>query len=56
MAQIKTIESNEQWLWEKDNATKLDEALDWASKNKPTYTDLTQLENSLSSHFNSTYK
>lgn len=48
----KFIPHNEQWLLEKDNATKLDEALDWASKNKPNHTDLTELENSLSSHFN----
>ncbi|AFZ55415.1 hypothetical protein VKI21_02410 [Cyanobacterium aponinum UTEX 3222] len=47
------IPHNEQWLLEKDNATKLDEALDWASNNQPTSTDLTELENSISSHFNS---
>lgn len=47
----KFIPHNEQWLLEKDNATKLDEALDWASNNKPSHTDLIELENSLSSKF-----
>jgi len=48
----KFIPHNEQWLLEKDNVTKLDEALDWASNNQPTHTDLTDLENTLSSKFN----
>jgi len=48
----KFIPHNEQWLLEKDNATKLNEALDWASNHQPTHTDLTDLENSLSSKFN----
>lgn len=48
----KFIPDNEQWLLDKDNAVKLEDALDWASKNKPTHTDLTELENSLSSEFN----
>ncbi|MBF2056542.1 MAG: hypothetical protein IGQ45_04785 [Cyanobacterium sp. T60_A2020_053] len=43
----KFILHNEQWLLDKDNAFKLDEALDWANNNKPTQTDLTELENSL---------
>lgn len=49
----KFIPHNEQWLLEKDNSKKLDEALDWASKSKPNHTDLAELKNSLSlSRFN----
>ncbi len=48
----KFIPHNEQWLLDKENATKLDEALNWVSNNKPAHTDLTELENSLLSRFN----
>lgn len=40
----KFIPHNEQWLHQKNNAIKLDEALNWAVNNKPVETDLTELE------------
>ena len=43
----KFIPNNEQWLHQKDNATKLDEALNWAANNPPKETDLTELESKL---------
>lgn len=43
----KFIPNNEQWLYQKDNSTKLDEALTWAANNEPLATDLTQLESKL---------
>ncbi len=43
----KFIPNNEQWLYQKDNSTKLDEALTWAANNQPLATDLTELESKL---------
>ena len=43
----KFIPNNEQWLYQKDNSTKLDEALTWAANNEPLATDLTELESKL---------
>ena len=48
----KFIPDNEQWLLEDENAEKITQALDWASNHPPAETNLTELENSLSSHFN----
>lgn len=48
----KFIPDNEQWLWAENNAVKIDQALDWASNHPPTETDVTELENSLSSSSN----
>jgi hypothetical protein len=41
------IPNNEQWLHQKDNSTKLDEALTWAANNQPLATNLTELKNQL---------
>lgn len=43
----KFIPNNEEWLYQKDNSTKLDEALTWAANNEPLATDLTELESKL---------
>jgi hypothetical protein len=43
----KFIPNNEQWLYQQDNSTKLDEALTWAANNQPLATDLTVLETKL---------
>ena len=43
----KFIPNNEQWLYQKDNSTRLDEALTWAANNQPLATDLTELESKL---------
>jgi len=43
----KFIPDNEQWLYQKDNSSKLDEALIWAANNQPLATDLKELEDKL---------
>jgi hypothetical protein len=43
----KFIPNNEQWLHQKDNLKKLDEALSWAANSQPSKTDLTELESKL---------
>ena len=43
----KFIPNNEEWLYQKDHSTKLDEALTWAANNEPLATDLTELESKL---------
>ncbi len=43
----KFIPNIEQWLHQKDNATKLDEVLNWAANHSPEETDLIELESKL---------
>ena len=43
----KFIPNNEQWLYQENNSSKLDEALNWAANNKSEETDLTELERKL---------
>ncbi len=40
----KFIPNNEQWLYQENNAIKLEESLNWAVNNPPKETDLTELE------------
>lgn len=41
------IPNNEQWLHQEVNATKLEEALNWAANNAPQETNLIELEDQL---------
>lgn len=45
----KFIPHSEKWLLEEKNAQKLDDALNWAANHSPSETDLSELENALSS-------